>query len=67
MTQPQPFRYQPILSDDQVIVVVMRKLGPQPVRGFGRFAVTNGVRQDDEIPARVERLAWAEQLTCEDG
>ena len=61
----QAFGHQPVLRHDHVVVVVTRELGAQPVRRLRRLSGADGVRQDDEILGRVERLARAEQLAGE--
>jgi hypothetical protein len=61
MMNAEAFVEQPMLSFDLVVIVVFRKPHPEPIGRLGRATMADRVRQDDEVPAGVERLAGAEQ------
>ena len=65
MADAEALLEQPVLRVDHVGVVVPGEFRFQAVGGLGRFAVADTVREDDEVPVGVERLAGPEQLSGE--
>jgi hypothetical protein len=57
VTDAEPLGHEPVLGFNHVIVIVFRKFGSQAVRWLRRFSGSDRVRQDDEVFARVQRLA----------
>src|SRR5689334_23953851 len=60
-------RQQAMMRDDHVVVVVSRKFGTQAVGWLRRLAVPERVGNDEEVAARIERLAPSEELPGEGG
>ena len=65
VTDAEAFFDQPVLTFHHVGVIVLRKLHPQAVGRLRRSAMADRVGQNDEIFARVERRAGAEQFAGE--
>src|SRR5262249_25642866 len=62
VTDAKPLGHEPVLGFNHVIVIVFRKFGSQAVRWLRRLSGSDRVRQNDEVFARIQRLAGAEQL-----
>ena len=62
VTNAEVFREQPILRNDLVLVGVFRKQRPHSIGGFRRFPSAEGIRNDDEILLRIERLPGSEKF-----
>ena len=52
-----------VRSPDNGGIVIFRKCHPKAIAWLRRFSVADIVRQNDEIFACVEHLAWAEKFT----
>jgi len=59
--QSKPFRHQEVLQRHHVGVSILREPHAKPVARLARLAVSEVVRQNDEVLLRVEQLALAEQ------
>ena len=62
---PETFLDQQVLGAHHVLVVVVRKFGLESIARLARPSMADGVGQDDEVLAGVERLPFAEQLAAE--
>src|ERR1700680_4298000 len=65
MIDTQTVGEQPILRLDHVDVAVMGKCRMQGVARLARLSVADAIGENDEIAARIERLAGAEQRAGE--
>ena len=65
MPNAEALGYQAVLRYDHIVVVVPRKLCPHAVGRLEGFSVTDGVEQNYEVLACVQRLTWTEQLAPE--
>src|ERR1700720_13942 len=65
MIDAQTVGEQPIMRLDHVDVAVMGKSRVQAVARLARLPVANAIGENDEIAARIERLAGAEQRSGE--
>ena len=63
MIHIEAFRQQPVLSQNHVVVIVLRKLRVQAVARFRRFPMTDAVRTNDEVVTRVQELPGTEELS----
>src|ERR1700675_156034 len=61
MVDAQSFLQQFALRRHHVVVVVLGKAGVHAIARLARFSVTDVVRKDYEIAARVEQLTGAKQ------
>ncbi len=61
----EPFGEQLILRTDHVVVRVFREARVQAVAWLTRLAVSDSVRENDEISGRVQQLSGTEQLAAE--
>src|SRR6185369_2077920 len=64
MANAEVLRDQPILSLDEVVVDVLWKRRSHSIRRLARFSVSDGVRQYDVIPARIQGLPRTEQFAA---
>ena len=65
MVHLQSVGEQRVLRADHVVVGVLRKPRAKAVARLARLAVTDAVRQDDEVARGVEQLPGSEQLAAE--
>jgi len=59
----EAFRQQPVLSQNHVVVIVLREMRVQAVARLRRFPVTNAVRKNDELATRVQELPGTEEFS----
>src|SRR5215472_896699 len=57
------FRQQLVLSQNHVVVIVLREMRVQAVARLRRFLVTDAVRKNDEVATRVQELPGTEELS----
>ena len=65
MAQAQRFSDDAVLSFDHVVVVVAGETGAHSVGRLCAGAMTDCIRQHDEMPGRIQRLAGAKQPVAE--
>ncbi len=56
-----------VIGAYHVVVTVVRKMSMETVAGLARFAVSDAIREDDEVCRGIKRLAWAKKLAAKSG
>src|SRR5262249_41987665 len=65
MVNVQMFRHESELRANDVVVGVVRELGPQSVGWLRRLSSPDGVGKDDEVTTCIKWLPCPEKLSCE--
>src|SRR5215471_12408004 len=65
MIDTQAIGKQHVLRKNHIVIGVVRELGMQAIAGFSRAAMTDAVRQYDEVFVAVEKLSFIEQFAGE--
>ena len=64
MVDAETLSHEAVLGFDHVQIPVMRKLRAQPIAWFARLAVTDVVREDDEVARGIDEPSGGEEDTC---